>query len=231
MDNSACRHRFRCLMCSDIALFCDCSENCHHDHPRQLLISDELLLSQYGSKANDPEYTEITIFSCPYCDRQKLSVSSLYDHITLEHLDIPFNVRCPICVCFSRDSASLGSTHLTAHILEKHSLTMEQYHEHIFVYDTYGEDELELLMFIASTLPPTYNEVGRSTTATAVPRDSAHPPTNERTLGRMCPICLELAFEVNCCELQCKHKFHSECITLWKAQNPTCPVCRKRIER
>ncbi|EDS28710.1 conserved hypothetical protein [Culex quinquefasciatus] len=96
------RHqRFRCLLCPDTAVFDnETSINLHSDHPKQPLISDELLLAQFGTKADEPEHNEINVFNCPYCDRQRLSISTLYDHLTLEHLDVPFSVRCPVCVCF-----------------------------------------------------------------------------------------------------------------------------------
>lgn len=119
-------------------------------------MSDELLLSKYGSKANTVEYSEINIFGCPYCDRQQLSISALYDHLTLEHLDVPFDVRCPICVCFDGNYSLVKDIHLSKHLVDDHSVTMEQYHEQILVNDTYCDNEMDLLKFIACTLPPTY---------------------------------------------------------------------------
>ncbi|KAL9696672.1 hypothetical protein quinque_016251 [Culex quinquefasciatus] len=130
------RHqRFRCLLCPDTAVFDnETSINLHSDHPKQPLISDELLLAQFGTKADEPEYNEINVFNCPYCDRQRLSISTLYDHLTLEHLDVPFSVRCPVCVCFRGHVSIPNGVHLTKHLAEKHCSTLEQYQAHITVY-------------------------------------------------------------------------------------------------
>ncbi|XP_065094850.1 uncharacterized protein LOC135715551 [Ochlerotatus camptorhynchus] len=231
-SDGPCRHRFRCLLCSDTGEFCNCLENGHTDHPKQPLVSDELLLSKYGSKANVAEYSEIAIFGCPYCDRQQLSISTLYDHLTLEHLDVPFNVRCPICVCFGGNYSLIKDIHLSKHLVDDHSVTMEQYHEQILVYDTYCDDEKDLLKFIACTLPPTY--YGGEDQGVTSPTTSANvaKPTNAfKTLGRMCSICLDFVFEASCRELTCKHKFHADCIDLWLQQSSTCPVCRKPTGR
>lgn len=222
-----CRSLFRCLLCSDTEEFCNCAGSSHMDHPKQPVVSDDVLLSKYGSRTDAAEYAEIKIFGCPYCDRQQLSISELYDHLTLEHLDVPFNVRCPICVCFGGNCTVIKDTHLSKHLVEDHSVTMEQYHEQILVYDTYCDSEKELLKFIACTLPPTYHG-GEEDQAPTTSASSARPTTKAaKSLRHMCSICLDFAFEANCRELNCKHKFHSECIGLWLQQSSTCPECRK----
>ncbi|EAT38430.1 AAEL009667-PA [Aedes aegypti] len=239
-----CRHRFRCLLCSDTNIFCDCYAHCHKDHPKQPLVTDDHLLSQYGSKTDYSEYSEISVFNCPYCDKQKLSVGTLYDHITLEHLDVPFNVRCPICVCFGSNNSLIEGIHLSKHIVDDHSVTMEQYHEQILIYDTHCYDERELLIFLASTLPPTYHggedyEVESEIVATRAPSQAATSTAGllrspmpqaassnaPRTIASTCAICLDMVLTAR--TLPCQHKFHAACIDLWLQQSATCPICRK----
>ncbi|XP_029712520.2 uncharacterized protein LOC109428046 [Aedes albopictus] len=228
-----CRHRFRCLHCSDTNIFCDCYANCHKDHPRQPLVTDEYLLNQYGSKSDYAEYSEISVFNCPYCDKQKLSVGTLYDHITLEHLDVPFDVRCPICVCFGSNNSLIKNIHLSKHIVDDHSVTMEQYHEQILIYDTHCNDERELLIFLASTLPPTYHAGGEEyeiepeiAAARSTPQTHQVASSNApRTIASTCSICLDMI--VSARVLPCQHRFHAACIELWMRQSATCPVCRK----
>lgn len=41
-----------------------------------------------------------------------------------------------------------------------------------------------------------------------------------------CSICLENNQEKNWGELDCKHKFHYDCIFEWVNSNPSCPICR-----
>lgn len=226
-----CRHRFRCLHCSDTNIFCDCYPNCHKDHPRQPLVSGEFLLNQYGSKVDYAEYGAINVFNCPYCDKLNLSIETLYDHITLEHLDVPFDVRCPICVCFGSNYSLMTNVHLSTHLVDDHSVSMEQYQEQILVYNTDCYDERELLIFLASTLPPTYHAqsktIGESSSTTRSVRNQAqasssnHPQTIERT----CSICLDEVLSAR--TLPCQHNFHASCIAMWLQQNATCPVCRK----
>ncbi|XP_065094849.1 E3 ubiquitin-protein ligase Kcmf1-like [Ochlerotatus camptorhynchus] len=153
-----CSHQFICLICSDSGVHSDCFGNCHMGHPKQQLVSDELLLSKYSSV----ECSEITIFGCPYCDRQQLSISTLYDHLTLEHLDVPFNVRCPICVCFGETYPMIEDIHLTKHLVDEHSVTKELYEEQILAYTAY-HDNKNLLKFYACILPPTYYDGGVTT--------------------------------------------------------------------
>ncbi|XP_058825565.1 uncharacterized protein LOC131685693 [Topomyia yanbarensis] len=226
-----CRHRFRCLLCSDTEEFCDCSTNCHFEHPRQALVSDDLLVALFGSKSDDQEFVEINIFDCPYCDRRKLSISRLYDHLTLEHLDIPFSVRCPVCVCFGDCHSLLDNIHLSEHIVTKHSVTFDQYQENLLICDIYCADDRDLLKFIAATLPPTY--CGAQGDRCSPPASTANPEADDgaKRIGRTCAICLDLVFETRGRELPCNHKFHSECINRWISQSATCPVCRKSIPR
>lgn len=42
-----------------------------------------------------------------------------------------------------------------------------------------------------------------------------------------CPICMTEM--IVCCELQCKHHFHKECIENWVKTHNTCPMCRQEI--
>lgn len=222
--------RFSCLVCSDAASFYCGSTFLHIDHPKQELVSDDLLLANLDTNKDDPSYSEVKIFNCPYCDRPKLSVSGLYDHLTLEHLDITFNVRCPICVCFGENQSVLNNMHLSEHIVAKHSTSFEQYETKIQNANEYNHPGSDLLKFIASTLPPTYYG------ATASPKiQSSTPPVAvEQQIVKQsveedneCSICWETFSNSNSRQLICKHTFHNECIQKWLVQNKNCPICRK----
>ncbi|XP_058445648.1 E3 ubiquitin-protein ligase Kcmf1-like [Malaya genurostris] len=228
-----CQHRFRCLFCSDTEEFCNCFADKHHEHPRQMMISDDLLLAQFGTTTDESEYEEINIFDCPYCDRRKLSISSLNDHLSLEHQSISSSVRCPVCVCFNDSYLLLGNTHLSEHLTTKHSVTLDQYQESLLVYDIYCDDERGLLKFIAATLPPTDYTMKKENivSSSAIDQESDDRTSLRKTIGRICAICLDLIFETCGRELICKHKFHSECINRWIIKSPTCPVCRISIMR
>ena len=41
-----------------------------------------------------------------------------------------------------------------------------------------------------------------------------------------CSICLSTIYFYHSKKLSCHHKFHNECITLWKNENNSCPICR-----
>lgn len=46
----------------------------------------------------------------------------------------------------------------------------------------------------------------------------------------MCSICLEiLSKKDEVTFLSCKHVFHHECISIWIAENPVCPLCKSEI--
>jgi hypothetical protein len=47
-----------------------------------------------------------------------------------------------------------------------------------------------------------------------------------------CSICFELCDdnESPCCQLKCKHKFHTSCIFKWMSKNNTCPLCRAEVK-
>ena len=53
----------------------------------------------------------------------------------------------------------------------------------------------------------------------------------ERTNKTQCMICLNESdyYECSMRKLKCNHKFHYECLSKWKENNNTCPVCRESI--
>ncbi|XP_053696366.1 E3 ubiquitin-protein ligase KCMF1-like [Sabethes cyaneus] len=226
MDSS---DQFRCLLCPDDASFC--STNKHHTaHPKQQLFSDDLLLDNLDINADDPEFLEVKIFNCPYCDRPKLSISALYDHLTLEHLDIEFNVCCPICVCFGENHNVVQNMHLSEHIAAEHSASFEQYEKNIQIANKHSQPEGDLLKFIASTLPPTY--YGATAESTNQPATSSNTSSSQKLEpeddpDEECPICWDPFSDSDSRQLNCKHTFHSECIQQWVDQNNSCPMCRK----
>lgn len=44
-----------------------------------------------------------------------------------------------------------------------------------------------------------------------------------------CPICLDSISERKIRTLKCGHKFHDDCINIWKKEATTCPYCRAKI--
>ncbi|XP_055593246.1 uncharacterized protein LOC129744644 [Uranotaenia lowii] len=249
MDSNCCRYhhhhhhheRYVCLTCEDDQEF-QCE---HRDHPKQQMITNKQLMDRYGGSVNEPDLLlEVGVFSCPYCDRQRLSVSDLYDHVTLEHLDIPFCVRCPVCVCFLEDYSFHDGIHLSKHLVQGHSISFDEYQDRILMCECFSEDDFEMLKFIATTLPPSYhsssddsatggsvnnsNDCSPSSSSTSS-RESSSSETSR--LGQSCSICFDLIFDKDNTTwvLPCKHKFHPECIDRWVQQNNSCPICRKMI--
>jgi hypothetical protein len=48
-----------------------------------------------------------------------------------------------------------------------------------------------------------------------------------------CSICFESCNDNQqaCCQLECKHKFHTSCIFKWMSKNNSCPLCRKKANQ
>ena len=46
-----------------------------------------------------------------------------------------------------------------------------------------------------------------------------------------CPICLEDINKYGNTMLECKHHFHTTCLTLWVEKNNSCPLCRKEVKQ
>ena len=60
------------------------------------------------------------------------------------------------------------------------------------------------------------------------------PPQQEEEEEQVCAICFEKCGEHDptatpCCELKCKHKFHTSCIFPWLSKNTSCPMCRDEV--
>ena len=54
---------------------------------------------------------------------------------------------------------------------------------------------------------------------------------NETHIGNQCAICLDIFEERSrIITLSCDHFFHTNCISRWYSDNPTCPVCRHRTD-
>ena len=50
------------------------------------------------------------------------------------------------------------------------------------------------------------------------------------SVDESCSICLEILSRTNeVTLLKCKHVFHHECILIWIAENPICPLCKSEI--
>jgi len=52
-------------------------------------------------------------------------------------------------------------------------------------------------------------------------RNVSHPAEES------CTICLEEKYNIEWCELPCKHKYHYECVKPWTDLNNNCPICRQ----
>jgi hypothetical protein len=46
-----------------------------------------------------------------------------------------------------------------------------------------------------------------------------------------CSICYNYMLEKNIVIIECKHKFHFNCLDTWKKKSNSCPLCRKDIEK
>ena len=48
-----------------------------------------------------------------------------------------------------------------------------------------------------------------------------------------CSICFESCNDKQqaCCQLECKHKFHTDCIFKWMSKHNSCPLCRKEANK
>ena len=54
---------------------------------------------------------------------------------------------------------------------------------------------------------------------------------NHLHIGNQCAICLDgIEEQQRIVTLSCEHFFHTNCISRWYSDNPTCPVCRHRTD-
>ena len=62
--------------------------------------------------------------------------------------------------------------------------------------------------------------------------DDKKHDNDEAQEPEQCSICFEICddSESPCCQLECKHKFHTSCIFKWMSKNNNCPLCRKEVK-
>eukprot|EP00750_Incisomonas_marina_P002677 INCI12552.1.p1 GENE.INCI12552.1~~INCI12552.1.p1 ORF type:complete len:798 (-),score=168.62 INCI12552.1:212-2605(-) len=65
-----------------------------------------------------------------------------------------------------------------------------------------------------------------SSTAVANPATPRTPLVEELSF---CAICLEPFGEFECFRLDCGHKFHAHCASMWLDEEGTCPICRESV--
>lgn len=62
--------------------------------------------------------------------------------------------------------------------------------------------------------------------------DDKKHDNDEAQEPEQCSICFEICDDSvsPCCQLECKHKFHTSCIFKWMSKNNNCPLCRKEVK-
>ena len=62
--------------------------------------------------------------------------------------------------------------------------------------------------------------------------DDKKHDNDEAQEPEQCSICFEICddSEAPCCQLECKHKYHTSCIFKWMSKNNNCPLCRKEVK-
>ncbi|XP_058454769.1 E3 ubiquitin-protein ligase RNF130-like [Malaya genurostris] len=143
-----------CLICSDTKEYQDISAHGYSNHKMQLLIPDELLPAQISNLGHELPHLEI--FSCPYCNKDHLGISNLYEHFILEHLDDAIAVRCPICVFHGRNLTRIENIPLTEHIATAHSATHEEYEGMVAILTSESDNRISLIKYVTTTLQPTF---------------------------------------------------------------------------
>uniref|UniRef100_A0A182IT21 Uncharacterized protein n=1 Tax=Anopheles atroparvus TaxID=41427 RepID=A0A182IT21_ANOAO len=151
-----------CLVCSKS------SDSClDQEHPLQRLLSYDELIGKYARKINRQQHDGISIYTCPYCGLDRLTIDALYTHSRGTHLpgsagpteQHPPAVHCPVCVCFRLENCTAfvqDTGGLVEHMLSRHcfSSTLQYSDEFKLRSDFCNDDEFELIRFLATFLPP-----------------------------------------------------------------------------
>ena len=86
------------------------------------------------------------------------------------------------------------------------------------------------LMFRAETMPNTYDDVPVVPTVAEINNGSRLVASADVPSDALCTICQEHGTGTNSWrQLNCSHRFHSDCILPWFERNAQCPVCRADI--
>nr|CAH0104100.1 unnamed protein product [Daphnia galeata] len=115
--------RFKCLICYDYDLCATCFEagatNTRHtaDHPMQCILTRSDYDTFYGGESISSDTPQS--FSCPYCGKLGYTETGLYDHVTSDHTETPYEV-CPICASLPGGEPNQVTEDFAAHLTMEH---------------------------------------------------------------------------------------------------------------
>lgn len=116
--------RFKCLICYDYDLCATCYEagatNTRHtaDHPMQCILTRSDYDTYYGGETINSDTPQS--YSCPYCGKLGYTETVLYDHVTTEHNETPYEVVCPICASLPGGEPNQVTEDFAAHLTMEH---------------------------------------------------------------------------------------------------------------
>ncbi|KAI9563992.1 potassium channel modulatory factor-like protein [Daphnia sinensis] len=116
--------RFKCLICYDYDLCATCYEagatNTRHtaDHPMQCILTRSDYDTFYGGESISSDTTQS--FTCPYCGKLGYTETGLYDHVTADHTETPYEVVCPICASLPGGEPNQVTEDFAAHLTMEH---------------------------------------------------------------------------------------------------------------
>ncbi|XP_046643506.1 E3 ubiquitin-protein ligase KCMF1-like isoform X2 [Daphnia pulicaria] len=116
--------RFKCLICYDYDLCATCYEagatNTRHtaDHPMQCILTRSDYDTFYGGESISSDTPQS--FSCPYCGKLGYTETGLYDHVTSDHTETPYEVVCPICASLPGGEPNQVTEDFAAHLTMEH---------------------------------------------------------------------------------------------------------------
>lgn len=112
------------MICYDYDLCATCYEagatNTRHtaDHPMQCILTRSDYDTFYGGESITSDTPQS--FSCPYCGKLGYTETALYDHVTSDHTETPYEVVCPICASLPGGEPNQVTEDFAAHLTMEH---------------------------------------------------------------------------------------------------------------